>query len=865
MSLHHKVLLPLFKAVQILYLLLLFVPVSQGYAQGLLFNSNDSLVSKRTSYLVFKNDIPTFNDQLRLKFDLSLWDNEHLGYIFSITDARNNSYSLSFLHTDTTSWLNFNIDSRSNKIKIPLDPRQLKKRRWMKVSVAINLKGDQVTMTVNGKTYRAAQFGFDQQISPRIIFGRNERYSEVPNMAVRNLEVSGTDADFSFPLNEWSGNSVHNAGGDELGEAANPVWLINESYFWTPRFSQRFDEVAGLNYHAGTQQLFIFGKEQLYKYDTETDRVSQQVYQNPFPMIMMLGKSIVNEKENRLYTYEVNRPKEVGGPNLATLDLNTLHWDTLGKALLKEQRHHHNIFYDYKQDQLFLFGGYGSFAYYNNFFTYNRTTDQWDKVIFSGDTIQPRFFSGYSRANAKNEVYIFGGYGNETGSQVIGGKNFYDLYRVNLSTHTVTKCWEIANPEKDFVPANNLVLSADQQYFYALCYAHSKPKTTLRLYKFAIKDGTYEIVSGTIPVVGEKIESDINLFYNPLLNEFFCAVQQFNDDKHSVVRIYSLYAPPISKQAYLSAVAKNPASEKSILRFSLLLLALAGAAAAGFFWFIRKTSLKYQLAGSSPEDEEPDLLLPADEDQHQDSMVKKNAVYLLGEFTVYDKNSRDITYLFSPKIRQLFVLILLNSRNGIGISSKKISAVLWPDKDIAKTKNIKGVTINHLRNAIADIGGLELTFFNDTYCFQFQPDFSCDYFVVSSQLFGHHEAAQTSYLPAHFHLIARGGLLQSIAEPWLDDFKLSYEEALLNVILPELKRVYEARELKKALDISRVILSIDPFNDEAIKFRLKAFRRTKGIVHAQKIYDEFSLDYKKSLGVVYPVAFNLICSGDQDK
>lgn len=58
--------------------------------------------------------------------------------------------------------------------------------------------------------------------------------------------------------------------------------------------------------------------------------------------------------------------------------------------------------------------------------------------------------------------------------------------------------------------------------------------------------------------------------------------------------------------------------------------------------------------------------------------------------------------------------------------SKKISTILCPDKDVAKTKNIRGVTINHLRNILTDIGGLELNFLSDAYSFVIADDFYCD-------------------------------------------------------------------------------------------------------------------------------------------
>jgi tetratricopeptide (TPR) repeat protein len=85
------------------------------------------------------------------------------------------------------------------------------------------------------------------------------------------------------------------------------------------------------------------------------------------------------------------------------------------------------------------------------------------------------------------------------------------------------------------------------------------------------------------------------------------------------------------------------------------------------------------------------------------------------------------------------------------------------------------------------------------------------------------------------------------------------------VILPEIKKVYESGDFRKALEIARVVLNIDPFNDGALKYKLKALRRIKGIEYARKVYDEFIIEYEKSLGIEYPVPFDKICSNKTDQ
>lgn len=846
-----KVLMLSKRACKLVLLFIILLSATESRGQGLQFGSNDSLMSKRTSYQVFKDDLPTFHDHLVIGFDLSLWDNQHLGYILNLTDDKGNSYSLSAIYNHG-SFLNFNIDSRSNKLSIPLADTMLKRRKWFKVIVDLDLKGDTVGISINGKWYRAAGLGFNGKMTAKVTFGKNEHYSDVPNMAIKNLVVSNNDKSYTFLLSEWTGNDVFTVEGDNLGHVDNPAWLINESYFWKQKFVHTFNEVAGINFNEKNEQFFIFKSDSLMFYDAGRDAVGTKSFKNKLAVPLHLGKSIVNLKENECYLYEVLRAPQPA-PSIASFNLDSLSWDFYGKATITEQRHHHNIFYDKDFNNFYLFGGYGSFKYYNTFFKYDKAADTWRQESFTGDVITPRFFSAASTADQNNDIYIFGGYGNQSGNQVVGGMHYYDLYRINLDKHSIKKLWEIKPDEEAFVPANNLIISKDKQFLYVLCYPHERPKTSLRLYKFSIKDGSYQVVSGTIPVVSERIETDHNLFYNARQDVFYCTTQEFETPSRSTIKIFALTAPPVSQEAF---VAAHQPKSKSFTLYRILGGASALVLLCGIVvFFLRRKKDNDEPAAVNEERFAEQKIEP-------EIGNKANAVYLLGEFTVYDKNKRDITYLFSPKIKQLFILILLSSREKNGVVSKKISTTLWPDKDVVKTKNIRGVTINHLRNILSDIDGLELAFLNDTYSFISTEHFYCDYFVVREALKQNNVGEPSAF--SYLDLVARGGLLQQIPEIWLDDFKQEYEEVLMPVILPVIKKAYDAFDYKKALEISRIVLNIDPFNDIGIKFKLKALRRTKGIEHARKIYEEFSAEYEKSLGEEYPIPFEKICSNKSD-
>jgi two-component SAPR family response regulator len=843
-----------FKVYRIAFCFFLIFHFTGVKAQGLMFNSNDSLLTKRTSYSVFNSDIPQFQNHLFINFDLSLWDNAHLGYIFNLT-GKTNSYSLSYLYSNGVGYFYFNIDRKSNKLKIPLQAAQLKKETWIKMKVDFDLLHDKVNIYIDGILHQADQLGLENPVAGKLIFGKNQYYTEVPDMAIKNLTVGDGSKEYAFPLNEWKGDVVHTAAGEETGLVENPVWLINGSYFWKPLYTRTFNEVAGLNFDPNNQNLIIYRKDSLIYYDDEGERATTVPYKNPLPVPLLLGKSIFNARENKCYVYEAYIDSKQIPSSIAALDMQSMKWESIGKTLFPQQRHHHNIIYNKNQDSIYLFGGYGSYTYYNTFYKYNPKTDKWEKTPFTGDAITPRFFSAMGKADNDNEVFLFGGYGNESGNQIVGGRQYYDLYRINLQTHTIKKCWNI-HPGEVFVPANNLVLSSDKKYFYALCYPHEVAKTEIKLYKFSVKDGSYEVVSAPIPVTSERIESDINLFLDNKTNELLCSIQEFTSPVNSTIKIYSLAFPPVTKASYLSSIQiKTSTKLISVGVIVVAVLALAGAV----FLYQRRNKDSTQPIYDEPDfeiDEErvAETALPAVPKKEE---PKINAVYLLGEFMAFDKKGRDITYLFSPKIKQLFILILLNSKDGSGIISKKISHILWPDKDIAKTKNIKGVTFNHLRNIIGDIDGIELTFLNDIYIFNVTEAFFCDYYFVADAL-KMTDPEKEKVIFDHFELIQRGAMLSDMPDTWLDDFKINYEEQLMHVLLPQLQKQYADENYKVALEISRLILNVDPFNDNALKYQLRSFRRTKGIEYSKKIYDQYAAEYKKSLGIDYPISLDKI-------
>ena len=105
------------------------------------------------------------------------------------------------------------------------------------------------------------------------------------------------------------------------------------------------------------------------------------------------------------------------------------------------------------------------------------------------------------------------------------------------------------------------------------------------------------------------------------------------------------------------------------------------------------------------------------EERYLGNAKRKSSVYLFGNFKVISKDGEDITRMFSPIIRELFLLIVCNTPKG-GISAKKMDELLWFDKGHKSASNNRAVSISKLRNLIAKIGEGQIVAKNGNFVYE---------------------------------------------------------------------------------------------------------------------------------------------------
>lgn len=802
---------------------------------GLKFHGGEQPINLRTSYSVFGDKAVVFSDSFTIEFNLSLYPTQPIGYIIRVKNRNNDKvYNLFYDGQGRSVAFRLNEEGKDNLIEAIMQ-KELLNSQWFKMKIAFDLKRDSIGLSINNENFGAANVALPDTYSPVLLFGKSDHIIDVPSFAIKGLAV-GNKKDYYFELKEIEGEVVHDVQGNAYGEVTNPEWLMNDAYHWRYMASFQSKSVAGANYNPERMEIYYFNRDTLRIFNVWNGETRTEIFDERCPMGLVLGTNFLDTVNSKLYSYEVYYPSDFGeyeGPTVASLDLNSYEWTPENHERLPTQLHHHGSFFDPDTRNYTIFGGFGNMRYSKNFFTYNLDQREWDTFEgFSGDAITPRYFSSVGYLKGENTAFIFGGMGNESGQQTVGRKYYYDLYKVDLNTKHIARLWEIPWDNDNMVPVRGMV-ALDDSFFYTLCYPEHFSESFLKLYRFSLKDGSYEILGDSIPIYSDKITTNANLYYDGELNNLYAVVQEFEDDISSDLKIYSLAFPPITAEELISY-----SREKT--NYTLALIFLFCLLGVGIIVWTRRAKRKTNRSVASP--------YPIAVDNQPQKPTRPNAVYLFGEFMARDRRNKDITYMFSAQLKQIFCVILQHSK-GDGISSQRFSDIFWPDRPVDKAKNSRGVSINHLRKALGELDGIELVHEKGHFKMVYSDDFYCDS-VRCMEIISAGDVGENR--EEFLEILSRGKFLQSADHPAYDSFKEEIEKKLEPALLVEMEKRFEEELYRDVIGMADAVFNIDPLNDAALAFQVRAMQKLKMNEKAKIRYQTFVSDYRKTMGSDYP-------------
>lgn len=827
-----------------------------AYSQGLLFQANDKEIKERTSLQIFQEgEIPCFTKNFQLSFELSIRDFDTFGYVFLLKeDQGKTKYSFTYTYLDgENSTFKFNTDGKENHYSLNLRNDALA-YQWIPVSFAFDLQQDVLTIRIGDNEKKITSLGLKDTFCPHLFFGRYDYILDMPTFAIRNLKLEGDRShSYTFPLNENEGEEVHTSTGKVLGTVVNPVWLINGSYHWEKLFEYSFQTPSGITFEPDSQRLIIFSQDSLLTYNLLKRQPQKYSYSNKLPVKLQLATHFMNTTDGKLYVYELNN-LPLGDATVAALDLNNQEWKQTGVAALPVQLHHHDGFWDETTGKYLVFGGFGNKRFNNTFLEYDIEGDRWDTLSYSGDRIIPRYFSGMAVNKNREHIYVFGGMGNESGEQSVGRNYLHDLYLLDRKQQSVRRLWQNASGHR-LVVARDMILTPDEKYIYALCYPEYLSDTYLQLYRLTVDDGTMKALGDSIPMRSEEIMTNANLYYNSLTHEYYCTTTEFDKKGHTVIRTYVLSAPPVS----LDEIRSYGSRSSLEIRWLWIMAGIGVLLLAGGVLFVRKKRGKQRNAVlesssvlmSPPVGREPDKSVQGKEtlakEDFELSLVRPNAVYLFGPFTVIDRNGRDITHLFSSRLRQVFIYILLHSTHN-GVLSASLNEVFWPDKPDDKVKNLKGVTINQIRKNLAELDGVELVHDKGYFRLVF-TDCYCDYFRFRTLKNAEEVENELGIL------LMRGKFLDGMDAGMMDHFKQKVEEFLSSFLPLEIERLYQQHKYDAVIRFCNVLFRVDPVNELALAYGMHALNHTGSSQEAILQYSLFVREYRQMMNEEYSISY----------
>jgi two-component SAPR family response regulator len=233
-----------------------------------------------------------------------------------------------------------------------------------------------------------------------------------------------------------------------------------------------------------------------------------------------------------------------------------------------------------------------------------------------------------------------------------------------------------------------------------------------------------------------------------------------------------------------------------------------------------------------------------------------NQIHLFGKFRVIDNQGNDISEMFTPKVKELLLYILISTlKNGAGAPVAEINENLWPGIPSGKVANNRAVTLNKLRKSLMQIDGIEIKAQNGLIAANIGEPLFCD-FIEAYRLCTIKGDMTEQQLKTFFLIVKNGRFLKESNWAWLDEIRGLIGNQVIDNLL-KLASVYKKEGNMEEMDaITRRILDYDELNEEAVYLQIWASQKVNNIYQAKFNYNLFLAKYLETMGEPYPMSFD---------
>ncbi|MCF0070181.1 galactose oxidase [Dyadobacter sp. CY261] len=825
----------------------LFVPQNSANAQshGLRFASYEVLQDQRTTLNLTPTKPVCFSQQLELAFDLTFAPKQktYFGYIFRLIGSDKHNIDLVYDNGVAAANGRFRVITGDKLSSIAFNiPDNLLFGQWSKLLVKLDAAARKLTITAGGRTFTHMLEKVPDGCY-HILFGANQHKSfqttDVPPMTLANITLAQDGKTTgSWPLDEYSGTTARNEKSKTSAIAINPVWIEKLHETWQPRKRMLTSGFACTALDQKREILYLIGEDSLHTYSVASQITISYPYQSGRLHLAKGNQAFVDTITGNLYTYNVDQQR------IARFNFATRKWDKNFIFPIPEsstEYWHSNKFFSTADSSLYVVGGYGHLTYKNEVHRYHLPSGKWTAVASDSGIYTPRYLA--AGGLGAEGMYILGGYGSLTGQQILNPRNWNDLLLFQPHKRQWKKIYETDADLPHLNFANSLVITGN--HFYALAFPKNRYNSELRLVRGSLDKPVFQTMAAAIPYSFHDTHSFADLFYCPGSKQLIAlSMTRSEDDKQTVMHVYTLLTPVRETVPGIASAENQP---KAIWPFVLAGSALLGCG-AGLLYRRRNLSARNVKRDTPEHAAEPVSTTVPKKMAAQTDIQEKNSISLFGDLQVTDNNGSDITQMFTPLIKELFLVILLYTiRWKRGINSDKLRELLWSDKSTESARNNRSVNLTKLKAILSRIPHCQIV----TSAGHWKMDFNEDDVHVDYFEFLNITSSKYNDRPMIEALIAitnKGSFLSNLEFEWLDPFKSEISNIVVNTYLNYAGNIPVSDDPEFMIRLANNISYFDPANEEAMILKCKSFALLGKHSLAKSTFESFTREYNNIYG-----------------
>ena len=807
---------------------------------GLYFKSHSAPGNERTSLALDENS--PFRVKNEFTIDFQMWvrnepdfgailhlctnENQFLHFVFAAGDNNRNFPALVFNEGM------FSIDTN------------IKKNKWIPVSLHLNIKNNQIELKYDDKdTTMIVPLQGTEDIT--VLFGKSPYFSsDVAPMNIRDIKIT-CDGDLIRHWKLWKHNGEVCL--DEVkgarAMASYPSWLIDDHIEWRKIYAEKTSGRLDVAFNARDALFYLVRQDKVDILNGISGNMDKITVEKGYPVMEYTDHLVYDTLTNQLFSYSLHEKL------VSFLSVDERTWSLSERHLDEPRYYNHARTFNSSDSSFYFFGGYGFYQYRNDLYRLKVGTKQIEGVTYS-PAISPRYSS--AAAIVGDELYLFGGRGNRQGKQEFNAHFYYELCAINLKTGKSRCVWKKRQSTDILMMASSMYFEPSDSSFYAVSM-----KDGGSLWKVFMNDSVWVEISK--PIHNDLVyqDCDFSFYSSPAHRKLYLVMDKILSDRTHDVAIYSINTPLLNDNEIMQVADK---SLTPVWLWWLCGIVLLGGA---FFFIYRiKCGKNRAISEDIKSSDTPVETFHFSESVEETVEVEKffdrsrSAISLLGTFNVRDKDGNDITGAFTPRLKSLLVLLVLyTEKNKQGILTKKVTDILWSDKEEEAARNNRNVTLRKLRVLLEKVGDVEIISDMGFLCIRWGEGVFCDYRMALECIRQfkekNEEHGDDKLLNQILEILLYGPLLSNTIVDWLDEFKDSYSSLSID-LLRNLLNV-QRNNYDTVLRIADILFLHDPLSEEALVAKCSVLfaQGKKGIV--KSVYDRFCKEYKDSLGEEYKV------------